>query len=43
VGWTCWPGPYNLRARVLWGDQGTPGVGIESDDPWRTARAKALS
>jgi len=25
------------------GDRGTPGVGIESDDPWRTARAKALS
>jgi len=25
------------------GDQGTPGVGIESGDPWRTAKAKALS
>jgi len=24
-------------------DQGTTGVGIESNDPWRTARAKALS
>jgi len=24
------------------GDQGTPGVGIESGDPWRNAKAKGL-